>query len=191
MRHTERWLAFLRVVVGLWFLKSLLTKITVALAWGIIPLPVASPRWQETMPLLLTRYAEGHPLPAYRSFLLETVAPNPVFAHVTALGEVAIGLSLTLGLLTPIGALAGATQVLLYGAAVQHVSPSQQGFHLLLLALMLAFLFARAGRVWGVDAWWRARQAARARARELARRETSVRGPDQFGVSPGIFRSGR
>jgi hypothetical protein len=33
------------------------------------------------------------------------------------------------------------------------MSPGQQGFHLVLFALMLTFFMARAGRVWGLDAW--------------------------------------
>jgi hypothetical protein len=37
------------------------------------------------------------------------------------------------------------------------MTPGQQGFHLVLAASMIAFLFARAGRVWGLDAWLRAR----------------------------------
>jgi hypothetical protein len=40
-----------------------------------------------------------------------------------------------------------------YGLATQWMSPGQQGFHLVLLFLMLAFFFSRAGRIWGVDAW--------------------------------------
>jgi hypothetical protein len=41
--------------------------------------------------------------------------------------------------------------VTLYGLATFHVGPSQQGFHLVLLACMVAFLLARAGRHWGLD----------------------------------------
>jgi hypothetical protein len=33
------------------------------------------------------------------------------------------------------------------------MSPGQQGFHLVLFFLMLAFFFARAGRSWGLDGW--------------------------------------
>jgi hypothetical protein len=33
------------------------------------------------------------------------------------------------------------------------MSSGQQGFHVLLLALMTSFLFAHAGRTWGLDAW--------------------------------------
>jgi uncharacterized membrane protein YphA (DoxX/SURF4 family) len=157
MRHPDRWLAVLRVIVGLWFLKAILTKLTIGLAWGVVPLPMASDRWIAVMPKILARYAAENPFPAYRSFLLDTVIPNAAFAHLTALGEVAVGLSLTLGLLTVLGASAGVMQVIFYGLAVQHMSDGQRGFHVLLLALMLAFLFARAGRRWGLDGWLRRR----------------------------------
>ena len=153
MRHPERWLAVLRLTVGLWFLKSLFTKVTIALVAGIIPVPVASERWITTMPKLIARYAAENPFPAYKAFLLGTVVPNQAYAHLTALGEAAIGISLTLGLFTEIGAAFGALQVVMYGLAVQHMSSGQQGFHVMLFAMMIAFLFAHAGRTWGVDAW--------------------------------------
>ena len=104
MRHAQRWLAVLRLTVGLWFLKSLFTKVSIALVAGFVPIPVASDRWIAMMPKLITRYAAENPFPAYRAFLLDTVVPNHIFAHLTALGEVAVGLSLTLGFLTEVGA---------------------------------------------------------------------------------------
>jgi YVTN family beta-propeller protein len=153
MRHPDRWLAALRLTVGAWFLKSLFTKIAIGFVARFIPVPEASPRWIATMPKLIARYAADNPFPAYKAFLLGTVVPNHTFAHLTALGEVAVGLSLTLGLLTEVGAVFGALQVIMYGLAVQHMSAGQQGFHVMLLAMMLAFLFAHAGRTWGLDAW--------------------------------------
>ena len=153
MRHPQEWLAVLRLTVGLWFLKSLFTKLTVGVVAGFIPVPMASDRWIATMPKLIARYAAENPFPAYRSFLLDAVVPNHAFAHLTAIGEVAVGISLTLGLLTEVGAVFGALQVIMYGLAVQHMSSGQQGFHVMLLAMMIAFLFAHAGRTWGVDAW--------------------------------------
>ena len=173
MRHPDRWLALLRLTVGLWFLKSLFTKVSVTLVAGIIPVPVASERWIATMPKLIAKYAADNPFPAYKAFLLDTVVPNHAFAHLTALGEAAIGISLTLGLLTEVGAAFGVLQVILYGLAVQHMSSGQQGFHVMLLAMMISFLFAHAGRTWGLDGWlwprladrsfdWRTRAAPRA-----------------------------
>jgi uncharacterized membrane protein YphA (DoxX/SURF4 family) len=154
MRHPERWLAFLRVVVGLWFLKSLLTKLTIGLVWGFLPVPMATSRWINVMPKLLARYAAENPIEWYRAFLLDTVIPNShIFAHITAIAEVAIGIALTFGFLTVLGAFFGFFQVVFYGMAVQHMSPGQQGFHVMLGAMMIAFFFAKAGRWLGIDAW--------------------------------------
>ena len=164
-RRSGEWLAALRIVVGLWFFKSILTKLSLALLWGFLPVPVASARWIATMPKLIAMYAAQNPFPAYRAFLLQIVVPTHAFAHLTALGEVAVGLSLTLGLLTVAGASVGVVQVLFYGLAVQHMAPGQRGFHVMLLAMMLAFAFTRAGRKWGLDGWLRRRYPHSALAR--------------------------
>jgi uncharacterized membrane protein YphA (DoxX/SURF4 family) len=63
-----------------------------------------------------------------------------------------VGLGLTLGLLTGVASLIGLLLVTNYGLATQWMSPGQQGFHLILFALMVAFFMTRAGRVWGLDA---------------------------------------
>jgi thiosulfate dehydrogenase [quinone] large subunit len=158
MNHPERWLAVLRMVVGVWFFKSILTKLTLALAWGFLPVPAATGRWIGTMPKLLAKYAADNPFPWYKSFLLDTVIPHGhVFAHLTALGEVGVGFALLFGFLTRAGAFFGLFQVIFYGLAVQHMSSGQQGFHVMLFAMMVAFLFAGAGRRWGLDALLRQR----------------------------------
>jgi uncharacterized membrane protein YphA (DoxX/SURF4 family) len=158
MRAPDRALAALRIVVGLWFLKGVVTKLGVLLVGGVLPLPGAQPRWLETMPRLITRYAEDNPFGFYRDFLTNTVLPNSdVFAHLTAVGETAVGIGLTLGLLTPVASLLALFLVATYGLLTSHVGPSQQGFHLLLAASVIAFLLARAGRRWGLDARLHAR----------------------------------
>lgn len=158
MRKPQAALAGLRIVVGIWFVKSLFTKVTIALAWGFLPVPAANSRWIAVMPKLLSRYAADNPIGWYRDFLLHTVAANPhIFAHITGVGEAAVGLSLTLGLFTSLGASFGMLQVIFYGLAVQHMSSGQQGFHVMLLAMMIAFLFTHAGRCFGLDRWIRSR----------------------------------
>ena len=158
MRAPERWIAAQRMVVGAWFAKSILTKLGFVLVGGFLPLPAASARWQGVMPKLIAKYASDNPFPWYKSFLLDTVIPNShVFATITALGEICVGLSLLLGLLTPVGAFFGLIQVIFYGMAVQQQSSGQQGFHVMLFILMLTFLFTRAGRRWGIDARLRER----------------------------------
>ncbi|HEY6222210.1 MAG TPA: TQO small subunit DoxD [Gemmatimonadales bacterium] len=153
VRSPDHWLAVLRIVVGLWFLKGVLTKLSLTLAWGFLPVPTASERWLHTMPILIAKYADGNPIGVVKTFLEQTVLPHSaVFAHLTAFGEAAVGIGLTLGLLTPVAAALGLWLVLNYGFATQWLGFSQQGFHVILAACMIAFFFSRVGRTWGLDA---------------------------------------
>ena len=154
MSHPAEWLAALRIVVGLYFVKSLVTKMSVVMVGGVVPVPAVSARWMEVMPKIVARQASENPLAFYKHFLENTVLPNSsMFAQLTAWGETVVGIGLTLGLLTGLASLVGMFLVVNYGLATQWMSPGQQGFHLVLLFLMLAFFFSRAGRIWGVDAW--------------------------------------
>ena len=169
MAHPDRWLAFLRIVVGLYFAKAMITKLGIVMVGGI-PLPGASERWINVMPKIIARQASDNPILFYKHFLENTVLTHPeTFAHLTAWGETVTGVGLTLGLLTGIASLSGLVLVINYGLATQWMSQGQQGFHIVLVALMIAFFFARAGRTLGLDAvLWSARPRAR-----LARRPFS------------------
>ncbi|HET9466723.1 MAG TPA: TQO small subunit DoxD [Gemmatimonadales bacterium] len=152
--HPAEWLAVIRIAVGLYFVKSLVTKMSLAMVGGVLPVPVVSARWLDVMPKIVTRQASENPIGFYKQFLETTVIPNSnLFAQLTAWGETVVGIGLTLGLLTGLASLVGMVLVINYGLATQWMSPGQQGFHLLLLLLMVTFFFSRAGRTWGVDAW--------------------------------------
>jgi uncharacterized membrane protein YphA (DoxX/SURF4 family) len=154
MSHPDRWLAFLRIVVGLYFAKAVITKLSIVMVGGVLPLPGVSDRWISTMPKIVGKQAADNPILFYKHFLENTVLTHPqTFAHLTAWGETIAGLGLTLGLLTGIASLVGLVLVVNYGLATQWMSPGQQGFHIMLTAMMLAFFFARAGRALGLDAW--------------------------------------
>jgi uncharacterized membrane protein YphA (DoxX/SURF4 family) len=154
MDHPAQWLAVLRIVVGLYFVKALVTKMSLVMVGGILPIPVVSERWLTVMPKIVARQASENPLTFYKQFLEGTVIPNsPIFAQLTAWGETVTGIGLTLALLTGVASLVGLVLVINYGLATQWMSPGQQGFHLVLIFLMTAFFFARAGRTWGLDAW--------------------------------------
>ena len=148
--HPAEWMALLRIVVGLYFAKALWQKLE--LVGGLLPVPIASPRWIETMPKIVARQASENPIGWYKQFLEGTVLQHPVlFAHLTAVGEAAVGIGLTLGLLNGLSSAAGLAMALSYGLATQWMSPGQRGFHIVLVALMVAFFGARAGRRWGID----------------------------------------
>jgi len=158
MSHPSRWVAVLRIVVGLYFAKAVITKLGV-ITLGGVPVPGASERWVHVMPTIVAKQADGNPVVFYRQFLENTVLVHPeLFAQLTAWGETITGVGLTLGLLTGAASLVGLMLVVNYGLATQWMSPGQQGFHIVLTALMIAFFFARAGRTWGLDAvLWGAR----------------------------------
>ena len=152
MVHADRWVVLLRVVVGVWFVKAVWTKFTLAFLWDLIPYPAVSPRFVAFHPKRIAEFAAGNPVEWYKNFLEGTVLPNSkVFATLQTFGEAAVGLVLILGLVTGLTALVGLFLCLNYGLASQWMSFGQQGFHVLLVTSMIIFLFARAGRTWGVD----------------------------------------
>ena len=160
MSHPAEWLAILRIVVGLYFVKSLVTKMSIVTVGGVLPVPAVSERWLSVMPKIVAKQASENPLSFYKQFLDGTVLQHSsTFAQLTAWGETVTGLGLTLGLCTGIASLVGLVLVINYGLATQWMSPGQQGFHIVLFFLMIAFFFARAGRTWGLDAWLARRRA--------------------------------
>ena len=106
MRNADQWLAILRIATGAWFIKAVGTKWL--LLGGILPVPMASQRWIETIPHILEGYVEVNPLAWCRGLLQYAVIPNAeIFAHLTAIGGGFVGIGLTLGLLTRTSAVAG------------------------------------------------------------------------------------
>jgi hypothetical protein len=160
MSHPAEWLAVLRIVTGLYFLKEI-DKLSFVLWGGFLPWPTVSERWVTLMPTIVARQAAEHPIAWYKAFLENTVIPNAhLFASLTAWGEVVTGLSLTFGLFNGIGATVGLWLALVYGLATIHLTPAQRGLHLMLVTAMICFQGARAGRAWGLDGWLAQRSEA-------------------------------
>jgi thiosulfate dehydrogenase (quinone) large subunit len=154
MFHPARWIAVLRIAIGLYFVKSLWTKLDLVFVGGIVPYVHVERRWLEVMPEIVARQAAGNPLPWYKAFLEQSVLTHSeMFASLTAWGEALVGISLVLGLLSGLGALGGFLLSANYGLASQHLSPASFGFHYVLVIVMAVLFLARAGRVCGLDAW--------------------------------------
>src|SRR5215813_4584484 len=146
------WIAVLRVVVGIWFLKAVWTKLTIAMALGVIPYPAVSPRFLAFQPKRVAEFAAGNPVAVYKDFLENSVIPHAkAWAMLQAYGEAAVGVGLVLGLLTGLCGFVGLFLAVNYGLATQWMSFGQQGFHLMLVTSMIILLGARAGRFWGID----------------------------------------
>lgn len=160
MKHPDRAVALLRVVVGAWFLKAVWTKLSYGVIAGVVPYPTVSPRFLAFHPKRVAEFAAGNPVAWYKDFLENTVLPHAtLFATLQSLGEVAVGLGLVLGLLTRLAAAIGLFLAVNYGLATQWMSFAQQGLHVLLVTSMVIFLLTDAGRVWGLDRWLFGRRA--------------------------------
>jgi len=95
LSHPAEWLVVLRIAVGLYFVKTLVTKMSVLLAGGVLPVPVVSDRWLATMPKIVAKQASENPIAFYKHFLEQTVLTHAdLFAHLTAWGETVAGLGL-------------------------------------------------------------------------------------------------
>ena len=118
MSYPQICLAFLRLVVGAWFIKAVWTKLVLAYAGGVLPYPAVSPRFLAFQPKRVAEFAADNPIGWYKAFLQETVLPHAsLFATLQTYGEVAVGLGLVLGLFTRLTAVIGLVLSLNYGLA--------------------------------------------------------------------------
>src|SRR5947209_20341136 len=94
----KEWLAILRIGVALWWLESVRHKNIPEFVRG------GSMGWVESL-------TAKHPWPAFANLIRTTSLASPrrrvVTSWLVVLGELGVGISLLLGLLTPAGALVG------------------------------------------------------------------------------------
>ena len=98
MNAPQTWIVLLRIVVGVWFLKAVWTKLTLAFAWGVVPYVTVSSRFVGFHPKRVAEFAAGNPVGWYKDFLENTILPNAaLFAKLQTYGEVAVGVGLIAG----------------------------------------------------------------------------------------------
>lgn len=138
--ETLEWFAVLRIALGLWWLESFRHKDK--RAWiernsGI--------SWAASV-------AEKHKWGFVRRGFAVTVTPRPKFmTWVVLLSELALGLGLVAGFLTPIALVGSALLCTLYLVLMIH-DWAEQGQNLMMIAIAIACLGAGAWKVWSLDA---------------------------------------
>jgi thiosulfate dehydrogenase [quinone] large subunit len=157
-----RWLAVLRVLTGGIWLIHAIPKFTQSDEFmppnGFIVLYVTK-GLQTTGP--------GGP---YHWFLANVVQPNlPIFAEMVRLGELMVGVSLVLGVLTRLGGLGGVALTLNYMAARGGLLSFDAWASLdaALLIMSLTNLVLPTGRVWGIDTFFGKRVEEQATVRAV------------------------
>ncbi|WP_435602508.1 DoxX family membrane protein [Streptomyces sp. bgisy130] len=135
------WCAVLRIGLGLWWLESWRhkDKKTWFTGGGIT--------WAAGI-------AADHRWPVVRTGFDRLVKPHPrLMAYVVAYAELALGLGLIAGFLTPIALAAGAVLNLIYLVLMIH-DWAEQGQNLMMLLISLTAFLAMSWQTWSVDGAW-------------------------------------
>jgi len=163
-----RGLALLRIGFGLYFLSQVIAKLMAN--WLGSPEPMLR---SGVTAALQNNTAEA----IYRPFLEGVVQPNALlFSQLVTLGELAVGISLTLGLFTGLGGVIGAWLNLNYMLMKGLTNNAGSNDRLFFLA-EIVFALTAAGLIWGLDGKLRDALAGHALTRWLAglRAPTSAR----------------
>jgi thiosulfate dehydrogenase (quinone) large subunit len=133
------WLAVLRIGLGVWWFESFRHKDKAAwfqrgagISWG-------------------ASIAEKHKWAFVKTGFDKVVAPRPkVMAYVVVLGELAIGLGLILGFLTPVAAIAGILLNLMY-FVLMITDWAEQGQNFMMILASVVVLGTHAWNTWSID----------------------------------------
>jgi len=134
------WLAVLRIGLGLWWLESWRHKDKKG--WFERGTGIA---WAADV-------AAKHRWSVVQGGFAAVVTPRPkVMAYVVVYAELALGLGLTVGLLTPIALVGGLLLNLLYLVLMIH-DWAEQGQNAMMALISLVGLFAMSWQTWSLDA---------------------------------------
>ncbi|MET8285714.1 MULTISPECIES: DoxX family protein [Streptomyces] len=134
-----QWLAVLRIGLGLWWLESWRHKDRTA--WFERGTGIA---WAADV-------AAKHRWSAVRSGFDTVVAPRPkAMAHVVVYAELALGLGLVAGLLTPVALAGGLLLNVLYFTLMIH-DWAEQGQNAMMALISAVALFGMSWQTWSLD----------------------------------------
>ena len=135
------WLAVLRIGLGVWWFESFRHKDKAA--WFQRGAGIS---WGQSV-------AEKHKWPFVKKGFDAVVVPRPkAMAYVVVLGELAIGLGLIFGFLTPIAAIAGILLNIMY--FILMISDwAEQGQNFMMILASVVVLGTHAWNTWSIDHW--------------------------------------
>ena len=137
------WFAILRIGVGLWWLESVRHKNLRDFLGG------GSMGWVESL-------TKDHPVPVFARMVqrtsLATKRRRVVTSRLVVLGEFSVGVSLVLGLLTPVGLVVSIFLNLNYLLLAGLKDYGEQGQNTMMILAEVVLFCVAAGMTWGIDA---------------------------------------
>jgi thiosulfate dehydrogenase [quinone] large subunit len=138
----QQWLAVLRIGVGLWWLESVRHKDLRGFLRG------GSMDWVASL-------TDKHPIPAFAGLIRATALRSPrsrvIASALVVAGEFCTGVSLTLGLLLPAGAIVGMFLNLNYLLLAGVRDQGEEGQNLMMILSEFVILATLGGGVWSLD----------------------------------------
>ncbi len=137
---SRRWLAALRIMMGVIFLTTWLANVQKGFY---------TPAGLEDF---FTRvYPQSHnPIAPYAAFIQNVLLPSrAVFGPIQFAGEFALGVALLLGIFTPVAGIAGA--FLLFNIFLATYGTEWPWTYLSLIVVCIAVAASRSGRTFGID----------------------------------------
>jgi thiosulfate dehydrogenase [quinone] large subunit len=136
--HTAEWLAVLRIGLGAWWVESFRHKDKKA--WFERGAGIG---WAKSV-------ADKHRWAFVRRGFYAVAEPRPkLMAYIVVFGELAIGLGLVFGVLTPIAAVAGALLNVIYFVMMIH-DWAEQGQNLMMILISVVVLGTHAWQRWSL-----------------------------------------
>jgi thiosulfate dehydrogenase [quinone] large subunit len=136
------WLAILRIGLGLWWLESVRHKDLPNFVRG------GAMGWVESL-------TKDHPIPAFADTIQRVSLSSPrrrvVTSWLVVLGEFSVGVSVTLGFLTPVGLIVGLFLNLNYLLLAGLKDQGEQGQNLMMILIEVVCFATAAGTTWGID----------------------------------------
>ncbi|MGI8927547.1 MAG: TQO small subunit DoxD [Tepidiformaceae bacterium] len=137
------WLAILRIGIGLWWLESVRHKDLRNFLGG------GAMEWVASL-------TKDHPIPPFARAVervsLSSRRRRLVTSWLVVAGEFSVGVSLTLGFLTPVGLIVGMFLNLNYFLLAGLKDQGEQGQNLMMLLGEAVCFATAAGMTWGIDA---------------------------------------
>ncbi len=138
-KNSGIWNAFLRIYIGIYFLYVVHLKL--------------NPFFFSNLHNKLLYFANHDPLWFYDIFLKHIAIPNAfLFAVLIVMGELFVGIFLTVGFITRVAGLIGIFLNLNYLFAMFWMSPSELTINLTFIICELVIVFTGSGMVLGIDA---------------------------------------
>jgi len=136
---TPQWLAILRIGLGLWWLQSFNHKDKKA--WFQRGSGIA---WAKSV-------ADKHKWGVVKTGFAKVVEPRPkMMAYVVVFSELAIGLGITFGFLTPVALAGGLLLNILYFFLMIH-DWAEQGQNSMMALISIVCILAEANQTWSID----------------------------------------